>query len=98
MTGPDRDTLAAMLIDVLRRLDLLYERPVPYMMWLNQRPTVTSGYEDAWFNVEIVSPWRSAGVIRFIAAAEVASEEYFNEVVPEELAARMREIGDATGG
>ena len=42
------------------------------MMWLNQRPTVPAGYDDAWFNIEIVSPWRSAGVQRFIAAAEVA--------------------------
>ena len=51
------------------------------------------GYDDAWFNIEIVSPWRSAGVPRFIAAAEVASEEYFNPVVPEDLAARLRELG-----
>ena len=35
-----------------------------------------------------MSPWRSAGVLRYIAAAEGASDEYFNPVVPEELAAR----------
>ena len=60
------------------------------MMWLNQRPTVGDGYDDAWFNIEIVSPWRAAGVQRFIAAAEVASEEYFNPVVPEDIAASLR--------
>ena len=27
-------------IDVLERLDRLYGQPLPYMMWLNQRPTV----------------------------------------------------------
>ena len=81
-----------MLIDVLGRLDRLYERPMPYMMWLNQRPTVAEGYDDAWFNVEVVSSWRDAGVQRFIAAAEVASEEYFNPVVPEEVAQRLRSV------
>ena len=35
-----RDELAALLIDVLDRLDRLFGQPMPYMMWLNQRPTV----------------------------------------------------------
>jgi UDPglucose--hexose-1-phosphate uridylyltransferase len=85
-----RDAFAALLVDVLERLDRLFGRPLPYMMWLNQRPTVDSGYHDAWLNVEIVSPWRGPGVQRFIAAAEVSAEEYFNPVVPEDLAARLR--------
>jgi UDPglucose--hexose-1-phosphate uridylyltransferase len=93
MCSADRDALAAILIDVFGRLDRLYDRPLPYMMWLNQRPTVASRVDDAWFSVEIVSPWRSAGVQRFIAAAEVASDEYFNPVIPEDVAARLRELG-----
>lgn len=92
MGDADREVLASLLIDILGRLDRLYQRPMPYMMWLNQRPTVADGYDDAWFNVEIVSSWRDAGVQRFIAAAEVASEEYFNPVVPEEVAQRLRSV------
>jgi UDPglucose--hexose-1-phosphate uridylyltransferase len=95
MDGPLRDGLAAILTDVLGRLDGLYDQPLPYMMWLNQRPTVGcdagAAYDDAWFNIEIVSPWRRAGVQRFIAAAEAASDEYFNPVIPEVLAATLRE-------
>lgn len=93
MEATDRHALAAMLIDVLARLDRLHGQPMPYMMWLNQRPTAGSGWDDAWFGVEIVSPWRSAGVSRYIAGAEVASDEYFNPVVPEEIAAALREAG-----
>ena len=89
----DRDVLAALLVDLFDRLDRLYDRPLPYMMWLNQRPTVATGYDDAWFNIEIISPWRSAGVQRFIAAAELACDEYFNPVIPEDLAARLRALG-----
>lgn len=89
-----RDGFAAMLTDVLARLDRLYDQPLPYMLWVNQRPTTGSatvaGHDQAWLNVEIVSPWRSAGVMRFIAAAEVASEEYFNPVIPEDVASKLR--------
>lgn len=93
LDDPARDGLAAILVDVLARLDRLYDQPLPYMMWLNQRPTVSSSaYDEAWFNIEIVSPWRRAGVQRFIAAAEVASEEFFNPVIPEDVAARLRQL------
>jgi len=94
MSRDDREGLAEVLVDVFTRLDRMYERPLPYMMWLNQRPTMTAGTDDdAWFGIELVSPWRSDGVQRFIAAAEVASEEYFNPVIPEAVAARLRELG-----
>lgn len=88
----ERGQLAEVLVDVFNRLDRLFDRPLPYMMWLNQRPTVDDRWTNAWFNIEIVSPWRSAGVQRFIAAAEVATGEFFNPVVPEELAGRLRNL------
>ncbi len=95
LTSIERSRLAAILIDVLARIDRVYDGTTPYMMWLNQRPTVADPeqYADAWFNIEIVSPWRSAGVQRFIAAAEVASHEYFNPVIPEDIAERLRNAG-----
>lgn len=90
-----RDGLAALLVDVFARLDRLYGQPLPYMMWLMQRPTTPAAaedYPDAWFHIEISSPWRGPGVLRFIAAAEVACDEFFNPVVPEDLAARLRSL------
>jgi UDPglucose--hexose-1-phosphate uridylyltransferase len=88
-----RDQLAATLVDVFTRLDRLYDRPLPYMMWLNQRPTDGQAWHDAWFNIEVVSPWRNAGVSRFIAAAEVACNEFFNPVIPEVVAEQLRARG-----
>jgi UDPglucose--hexose-1-phosphate uridylyltransferase len=95
MGDAQREAMAALMVDVFARLDQLYDQPLPYMMWLNQRPTTgpgRPGYDDAWFNIEIVSPWRSAGGQCFIAAAEVACDEYFNPVVPEDLAATLRDL------
>ena len=93
LDGAARDGLAAILVDVLGRLDRYYGTPLPYMMWLNQRPTDGGSWPQAWFNIEIVSPWRREGTSRFIAAAEVACNEYFNPVIPEMVAERLRELG-----
>lgn len=89
----ERDELAELLTDVLGRLDRLYGEPLPYMLWLNQRPTDGGVWPNAWFNIEIISPWRQANTQRFIAAAELAGGEYFNPVIPEELAAQLRLLG-----
>ncbi len=86
-----RDGLADVLVDVVGRLDRLYDRPLPYMMWLDQAPVGLVSPEP-WFGIELVSPWRAAGVPRFIAAAEVACEEYFNPLQPEAVAAQLRAL------
>ncbi len=87
----DRNTMAALLIDVLGRIDELHGTKVPYMMWINQQPT-NQEFADAWMNIEIVSPWRAPNVARYIAAAEVGSGEYFNPVIPEELSRSLRAL------
>jgi UDPglucose--hexose-1-phosphate uridylyltransferase len=87
-----RSGLAAMLVDLFARLDRLYDRRLPYMMWLYQSPNRPTNPEP-WFNIEIVSPWRAAGVQRFVAAAELACEEYFNPVDPADIAERLRALG-----
>jgi UDPglucose--hexose-1-phosphate uridylyltransferase len=92
MGDESRNALAALLVDIHDRLDRLYDQPLPYMMWLNQRPTDGQDWPQSWFNIEIVSPWRSAGVARFIAAAEVACGEFFNPVIPEDLAHQLRAL------
>jgi len=43
-------------------------------------------------HIEIVSPWRRAGVPRYIAAAEIGGGELFDPVVPDELAATLRSL------
>jgi len=43
-------------------------------------------------HIEIVSPWRGPGLARFIAAAEVATGEYFNPVHPNDAAERLRAL------
>lgn len=87
-----RNDLAALLVDVFTRLDGLFDQPLPTMSWVVQAPRDAQGRaaEPWWCHLRIVSPWRRAGVPRFIAAAEVATGEYVNPVSPEDLARRLR--------
>lgn len=86
-----RDELASILHKTFVALDQLFDAPLPYMMWITQAPAKTQ-YENAWLNIEIVSPWRAKGVQRYIAAAEVSTEEYFNPVDPADIAQRLRTL------
>jgi UDPglucose--hexose-1-phosphate uridylyltransferase len=95
LTDEGRDGLATMLVDVLGALDRLWDRATPYMLWINQRPTDGGSWPHAWLSIEIVSPWRAAGVPRFIAAAEVGGGEFFNPVIPEVVAEQLRAGLDA---
>jgi UDPglucose--hexose-1-phosphate uridylyltransferase len=90
MSDVQRSELADVLARVFGAFDTLFDVPAPYMMWLNQSPRSSAAWPQAWFNIEIVSPWRATGVPRYIAAVEVASEEYFNPVDPADVAQRLR--------
>ena len=92
MNAVDRAIIAATLVRVFAALDALFDAPLPYMMWINQAPRTRDDWPDAWFNIEIVSPWRAPGLPRFIAAVEVASGEFFNPVDPADIATRLRAL------
>jgi UDPglucose--hexose-1-phosphate uridylyltransferase len=87
-----RNALAALLVDVLERLDRFFEAETPYMLWIHQRPFGDGDWPGAQLHVEIVSPWRATGVPRFIAAGELGSGVFFNPVAPEAAARALRDV------
>jgi UDPglucose--hexose-1-phosphate uridylyltransferase len=88
-----RNALAVMLVDVLERLDRLFEAQTPYMLWIHQRPFDGGDWPNARLHLELVSPWRAHEVFRFIAAGELGSGVFFNPVAPEEAARALRRAG-----
>jgi UDPglucose--hexose-1-phosphate uridylyltransferase len=85
-----RDGLATLLVDVLERLDRLFNARTPYMLWIHQRPFDRGDWPQARLHVEIVTPWRAPNLPRYIAAGELASGVYFNPVLPETAAQSLR--------
>jgi UDPglucose--hexose-1-phosphate uridylyltransferase len=88
----ERDAFGSVLTEALRRLQGVFDPPMPYLMWIHQRPFDGAPWPQAWMHVEIVGPHRSPGVMRYVAGAELGSGAYLNPVVPQEAAARLREV------
>ena len=86
-----RDALAVLPVDVLERLDRVFDDRTPYMLWIHQRPFDDGDWPQARLHVEIVSPWRAPDVPRFVAAGELGSGLFFNPVAPEAAARSLRE-------
>ena len=90
LTDPERDGLAALLVDILSRLDLLFGAPMPYMLWFHQRPFDGGTWPTLRVHAHITPLWRDAEVQRFVAAAELGGGEYFNPVDPVDAAEALR--------
>lgn len=88
LTDEGRVGLARALVDVLGRYDRLFDRPVPYMLWMHQQP----GVSDAHLHVHLAPTWRAPSVTRSVAAAELGSGTLFNPVIPEDAAGRLRDV------
>lgn len=91
LDAPGRDALAGLLVDVLRRFDRLFDAETPYMLWIHQRPFDGGDWPDACLHLEIVTPWRAPGVMRYVAAGELGSGVFFNPVAPEAAAQSLRD-------
>ena len=87
-----RRGLAEVLVDVLGRLDALFEAPMPYMLWFHQRPFDGGDHPAVRVHAHITPIWRAAGVPRFVAAAELGGGEFFNPVDPVAAAAALRAV------
>jgi UDPglucose--hexose-1-phosphate uridylyltransferase len=87
--------MAAALVDGLARLDQLFDAPMPYMLWIHQRPTDGGDWPGARVHLHVTPLYRSAGVQRYVAAAELGGGLYFNPVRPTDAAAALRDLPGA---
>lgn len=86
----NRDDLAALLIGATRALDAHFGDVTPLMLWVHQRPTDAAPWPTAHLHVHITPIWRARGVPRFVAAAELGSDLYFNPIAPADAARDLR--------
>jgi UDPglucose--hexose-1-phosphate uridylyltransferase len=90
LDGPSRDATATLLPRAIAALDTHFGSPTPLMMWIHQRPFDGGVWPQAHVHIHVTPIWRSPGVPRFVAAAELGSEVFFNPVAPDEAAASLR--------
>jgi UDPglucose--hexose-1-phosphate uridylyltransferase len=91
--GAERDGLAMIYLDVLRRFDALFDTPAPYITGWQQAPV--RDHRDDWhLAAEIFTIRRAPGKLKYLAGSESGAAVWINDVLPELAAARLRgEVG-----
>jgi UDPglucose--hexose-1-phosphate uridylyltransferase len=87
-----RRAMASALVDATRRLDALFDAPMPYMLWIHQRPTDGEPWPTAHVHVHLAPLLRAPETPRFVAAGELGSGVLFNPVDPRDAAAALRSV------
>ncbi len=84
--------LAEQLEKVLGAFQILFEEPMPYMMWIHQGPIKSDLVKQAHFHIHIVGIWRDLSVQRYVAAGELGSGVMFNPIDPLDAATRLKRV------
>jgi UDPglucose--hexose-1-phosphate uridylyltransferase len=91
LSDAERDDFVAVYLDVLRRLDRLYEKPLPYIAAWHQAP-VREGRDLAYAHLQVYSMQRTADRWKYLAGSESGMGAFVNDVRPEDLAERLRRL------
>jgi len=98
LDSDEREELAEVYLDLLRRLDRFYETPdgapiaLPYIAGWHQAP-VRQGRDVSRLHLQVMSVLRAPGRLKYLAGSESGVGAWINDVSPEAVAARLREVG-----
>jgi UDPglucose--hexose-1-phosphate uridylyltransferase len=92
LSTAERDDFAGIYLDVLRRLDAMYDAPLPYIASWQQAPTRVDRHL-AYLHLQVFSVKRSANKLKYLAGSESGMGVFISDVFPEAVAAVLREIG-----
>jgi UDPglucose--hexose-1-phosphate uridylyltransferase len=84
-----RYDFADLYLEVLHRLEAVHGTDLPYISAWHQAP-VRAG-EDLGLHLEVSSPRRAPGKLKFLAGSESAMGAFINDIAPEAAARALRE-------
>ncbi|MFC8501945.1 galactose-1-phosphate uridylyltransferase [Pedococcus sp. NPDC057267] len=94
----ERDELAVLYLDLLQRLDRYYVKKdgrdvrLPYIAGWHQAPA-KEGRDVSRLHLQVMSVLRSPSKLKYLAGSESGVGGWVNDVSPEDIAARLREVG-----
>jgi len=97
LTDAERDDLAGVYLELLRRLDLFFEQPdgtpipLPYISGWHQAP-VRAGRELSRLHLQLFSVLRAPGKLKYLAGVESGMAAWISDTTPERIAARLKEL------
>jgi UDPglucose--hexose-1-phosphate uridylyltransferase len=86
----ERDAFGPIYLDLLRRLDAMFDLPMPYVSAWHQAP-VREGRDLGCLHLQLFSIRRAPGKLKYLAGSESAMGVFINDVRPEEAARMLRE-------
>lgn len=95
LSEAERGALAHLYRDVLRRMEALYSDELPYIAAWHQAP-VRRDRDLAYLHAEIFSIRRAPGKLKYLAGSESAMGAFVSDVLPDEVAARLRDVNGST--
>jgi UDPglucose--hexose-1-phosphate uridylyltransferase len=87
-----RAEFCELYLDLLRRFDLLFGSPAPYISGWHQAP-VRHGRDEFALHLELFTIRRAPGKLKYLAGSESGMDAFANDVVPEAAAERLRQLG-----
>ncbi|MEO8561777.1 MAG: galactose-1-phosphate uridylyltransferase [bacterium] len=94
LSGEEVADLAGVLRQTLVRLDNLWRMSFPYVMVLHQAPTDGEAHPGFHFHVQIHTPLRKPGLLKYLAGPEVGGGNFLNDTAPEDKAAELRAVSE----
>ena len=97
LTDAERDDLAVVYLQLLRRLDRFFVDgeggpiPLPYIAGWHQA-VVGQGRELGRLHLQVFSVLRAAGKLKYLAGVESGMASWISDTTPELIAARLQEI------
>ncbi|SFP42197.1 UDPglucose--hexose-1-phosphate uridylyltransferase [Amycolatopsis arida] len=90
LTEWERADFAEVYLEVLRRCDALYDRPLPYVAGWHQAP-VRRDRDLCWLHLELFSVLRAPDKLKYLAGSESGMAVWVNDATPEQIARRLRD-------
>lgn len=87
----ERRMLAEVLQVVMLKYNNLWNRSMPYIMAMHQRPTDGGRYPHYHYHVEFYPPYRTEDKLKYLAGSEAGAGAFINDTLPEETARTLRE-------
>lgn len=92
LTGGEKDELAHVYLDLLKRLDALYPTPTPYISAWHQAPLDKLLRPASYLHLQLTSPRRAADKLKYLAGSEAAMGAFISDVTPESVAEQLRAV------
>jgi UDPglucose--hexose-1-phosphate uridylyltransferase len=92
LSGAERAELSRLYLDVLRRMEAVFDDTLPYIAAWHQAP-VRIDRDLAYLHLQLFSIRRAAGKLKYLAGSESAMGAFVNDISPEAAARLLRDAG-----